>query len=167
MPYERSTQDKALQGATYAGAGIGIWLCFLYYPVWVIGIQCGLDTEENVMQGAIAGIITLVAIWLLQWGCRKENPTCALLLIGLFVACLVPAFQYIFWLMGDYSDSIYEATFPGFNWFWFIPTADNELWNWGILGEAVWDWLEMAFWIAVITYSICGVILLFSWMRNK
>jgi hypothetical protein len=118
MPYERDGYDKALQGATYAGAGIGLWLCFLYYPVWVIALQCGLDTEENVGIGVLAGFLTLISIWLLQRGCRNENPTCALLLIGLFVVCIGPAIQYVMWLCTDYEESGYEAIFPGFDWWW-------------------------------------------------
>ena len=123
MSYENDGYDKALQGAGYAGAGIGIWLCFLYYPVWVIGIQFGLDTEENVMQGAVAGLITLIAILLLQWGCRNENPTCALLLIGLFVVCIGPAIEYVMWLYTDYEESGFEAVFPGFDWWWVFKFA--------------------------------------------
>ena len=125
-----SDDNKSDLGACILG-GVILWLCVLFYPAVVMGIQSGQWGADEVGQ-AIVGIGTLIMIGVL-WSIAvsiSNNPysedaeniigfVCWLIVVGLYIVCLWPAIQYIMWIYGDYSDSGYEATFSGFDWWFF------------------------------------------------
>jgi hypothetical protein len=171
-----SPNSKVVDYGAYALAGILIWLGLVFYPAVVVGIQVGnaYDTfDEGVMPGTIAAVITLVAIVLLWAGAKAGSPICWFLVIGLYVICLVPFCQWLHHVYtADYvssaPDNFDKEPFPGFDWFWFVPSSDNPTWNWGVIWEEIiLDWLKTVFLISAILLPLAGVMMLFSGKKEK
>ena len=118
----------------YSSFGIGVcayyvlqW-AFTFYPAIVLGVQVCEFTWGHMDKGSsyiwgIAGILAggVIIKVLLQRALLYKNSILQLLIIFTYLLTLWPFIQLIMFYSqgGPYEQSIYEAEFPGFDWWYF------------------------------------------------
>ena len=80
----------------HAYGAVLLTFTILYYPVLVIALQHGIDSEETSGTGFIAGLITFVIIVSCQAGILRGSPICGYILYGIYIICLLPALEFFY-----------------------------------------------------------------------